>query len=213
MATATVTLGPPENLTMSIGKAMFTQRAIRKLKPDPISDEDLKAVLDAASKAPNSGNEQQPRFLVIRDRGKIREFGKFYHESWWAKRAMEGWTDPETLPDTRRYRAPRQLADEMKDAPVVILAIAKEPDRASSVLPAAQNLMLAARALGIGSVFTTLHPKVTERVHELFQIPADAEIHCCIPLGYPRGRFGPTRRLPTSETTYYDVWGNPPPWK
>lgn len=210
---ATVRLDPPRKLDMGIGEAMFTQRAIRKLKPDPISDEDLETVLDAASKAPNSGNEQPVRFLVIRSRAKIREFGKLYHESWWAKRAAEGVTNPADLPDTKRYRAPRQLADEMKDAPVVLLAIATAPHRADSVLPAVQNLMLAARALGIGSVLTTLHPTVIERVHALFRIPADAEIHCCIPLGYPRGRFGATVRRPTSETTYYDVWGNPPAWK
>jgi nitroreductase len=210
---ATVRLEPPQKLDMKIGEAMFTQRAIRKLKPDPISDEDLQTLLDAASKAPNSGNEQLARFLVIRDRQKIREFGQLYHEAWWAKRAVRGWTKPEDLPDTTRYRAPSQLANEMKDAPVVILAIATAPNRANSVFPAAQNLMLAARALGIGSVLTTLHPKVTERVHALFNIPADAEIHCCIPLGYPRGRFGTTQRLPASEITYYDEWGNPPPWK
>jgi len=210
---ATVKLDPPLSLNMEIGEVIFTQRAIRKLKSDPISDEDLKTLLDAASKAPNSGNEQPVRFLAIRSRQKIREFGQLYHESWWAKRAAEGWTNPDDLPDTKRYRAPRQLADEMKDAPVVVLAIATAPNRADSVLPAAQNLMLTARALGIGSVLTTLHPKVIGRVHELFHIPADGEIHCCIPLGYPRGRFGTTPRRPTSETTYYDDWGNPPPWK
>jgi nitroreductase len=210
---ATVKLDPPEKLNMAIGEAMFTQRAIRKLKPDPISDADLKTVLDAASKAPNSGNEQPLRFLVIRSRQRIEAFGQLYHESWWAKRADEGWSKPEELPDTTRYRAPRQLADEMKDVPVVVLAIATEPNRADSVLPAAQNLMLAARALGIGSVLTTLNPKVVARAKALFHIPADAQIHCCIPLGYPRGRFGPTRRLPVAETTYYDDWGNPPPWE
>jgi len=210
---SSVKLDPPKSLDMNIGEAMFTQRAIRKLKPDPVSDEDLKTVLDAASKAPNSGNEQIGRFLVIRDRDKIRAFGKLYHEAWWAKRAAHGWTKPEDLPETARHRVPMQLADEMKDAPVIILAIATVPKRANSVFPAAQNLMLAARALGIGSVLTTLHPQVTERVHHMFNIPAEAEIHCCIPLGYPRGRFGTTQRQPTSETAYFDGWGSPPPWK
>ena len=73
--------------------------------------------------------------------------------------------------------------------------------------------MLAARALGIGSVLTTLHAQVADRIHELFKIPPEAEVHCCIPLGYPEGRFGTTTRRPTSETTYYEEWGNPPPWE
>ena len=106
-----------------------------------------------------------------------------------------------------------RLAEAMKNVPVVVMAVSTSPGNASSVLPAAQNLMLAARAMGIGSVLTTLHPCVTTRIHELFGLPAEAEVHCCIPLGYPEGRFGTTARLPTSATTYYDEWGQPPPWE
>ena len=84
--------------------------------------------------------------------------------------------------------------------------------RRSSVIPAVQNLMLAARALGIGSVPTTLHPQVMERVYELLGIPADAEFHLCIPLGYPRGKFGPTQRRPPAKTTYLNRWATPAPW-
>lgn len=68
-------------------------------------------------------------------------------------------------------------------------------------------------ALGIGSVPTTLHAKVMERFHAMFEIPKDASFHFCIPLGYPLGSFGPNRRRPTSETTYLDRWGAPVPWK
>lgn len=209
---STVRLDPPAELSMSLGEAIFTQRAIRKLRPDPISDEALKLLLDAASKAPNSGNEQAARFLVLRDRERIQEFGKLYHEGWWAKRADEGF-GPDNLPrENKRYKAPMQLADEMKDAPVVVLACCTA-GRGSSVFPAVQNLLLAARALGIGSTLTTLHPKVAGRVREMFKIPEGIEVHCCIPLGYPRGRFGPTGRRPTAETTYYNEWNNRPPWR
>ena len=72
---------------------------------------------------------------------------------------------------------------------------------------AAQNLMLAARALGIGSVPTTLHPQVQERVYALLGIPSAAGFHLCIPLGYPRGRFGPTDRRPITEITFLNHWG------
>ena len=68
-----VRLEPPAKLDMNIGEAMFSQRAIRKLKPDPISDEDIKTILNAASKAPNRGNQQPGRFLVIKDRNKIKK--------------------------------------------------------------------------------------------------------------------------------------------
>lgn len=208
---STVMLDPPERLAMSLGEAMFTQRAIRRLRPDPVSDQDLKLLMDAASKAPNSRNEQNARFLVVRDRDRVRRFGELYREAWWAKQPAD-WR-PEGAPPGDRHLAPMRLAEAMKDAPVVVLAVSRVPGHASSVLPAVQNLMLAARALGIGSVLTTLHPRVTERVHQLFRIPQEAEVHCCIPLGYPEGRFGATARQPASETTYYEEWGNPPPWE
>ena len=206
-----VKLEPPEHLAMSLGEAMFTQRAIRRLKPDPISDEDIRSLMDAASKAPNARNEHRGRFLVVRDREKIRKFAELYVEAWWAKQP-DGWS-PENAPAGDRHLAPMRLAEAMKDAPVVVMAVSTSPGQASSVLPATQNLMLAARAMGIGSVLTTLHPCVTARIHELFGLPAEAEVHCCIPLGYPEGCFGTTARLPTSQTTYYDEWGKPPPWE
>ena len=208
-------LEAPAALSAPIGEAMFTQRAIRRLRHDkPVSDSDLEIVLDAASKAPNGGNTQPARFLVIRDRDRIRAFGKLYHEAWWAKRRDEyGWKGKADIPQGSAYAMPALLADEMVDAPVVILAFTiGRPGGASSVFPAVQNLLLAARALGIGSVLTTLHADVMGRVYEMFDVPGDAEFHCCIPLGYPRGNFGPTRRFPTAKTTGWDNWGTPPPW-
>ena len=204
---------PPE-LDMPIGEAMFTQRAIRRLDRDrPIADAHLKIILDAASKAPSGGNTQPARFLVIRSRDKIRKFGRLYHEAWWAKRRDEyGWTNKDDIPPDSVYVMPSRLADEIVDAPVVILALSSGGALAASVFPPVQNLLLAARALGIGSVLATLHPQVMDRLYALLQIPEDVEFHCCIPLGYPRGRFGPTRRFATSETTSWDSWNTRPPW-
>ncbi|MEZ5409339.1 MAG: nitroreductase family protein [Acidimicrobiales bacterium] len=210
-------LDPPAELAMPLAEAMFTQRAIRRLDPDrPVTDAELELVLDAASKAPSGANTQPARFLVIRDRARIEAFGRLYHEAWWAKRADElGWTVDQEVPADSPYRMAAVLAAEMRQAPVVILAFApgRRPEAtASSVFPAIQNLMLAARALGLGSVLTTLHPSVMERVHALLGVPDDVSFHACIPLGRPRGNFGPTRRRPTAETTSWDTWGSPPPW-
>ncbi len=210
-----VRLPPPPELSMPIGEAMFSQRAIRRMDKDrPIGDAAIKIVLDAASKAPNGGNAQPGRFLVVRDRDLIRRFGALYHEAWWAKRRdAYGWTDKKDIPSGSVYTMPALLADEMVNAPVVVLAFSTEgAAMAHSIFPAVQNLLLAARALGIGSVLTTLHPQVMERVQALFDIPSEIEFYCCIPLGYPRGNFGPTRRLPTAGTTYWDRWNEPPPW-
>ena len=203
-----------QRLAMPIGEAMFTQRSIRRFRPDPIPTEDLRLILEAAVKAPNGGNRQIGRFLVLTDRAVIREFGALYREAWWAKRLDErGWTKPEDIPpEEKTYRSAAQLAEEMKDAPCIVLALAVPPGHANSVIPACQNLMLAARTLGIGSVPTTLHPKVMDRAYALLGIPKDVSFHFCIPLGYPRGSFGPTHRKPTSETTFLNRWSGPVPW-
>ena len=189
-----IRLDAPPELDMPIGEAMFTQRAIRRLDPHrPISQAHLKVLLDAASKAPSGGNTQPARFLVVQDK--------------------DGWTGKEDIPPGSVYEMPSRLADEIVDAPAIVLALSVGVQQfAHSVFPPVQNLLLAARALGIGSVLTTLHPQVMERVYAMFGIPPEVEFHCCIPLGYPRGRFGPTRRFPTSETTSWERWNTRPPW-
>ena len=211
-----VRLDPPSELTMPIGEAMFSQRAIRRLDPDrPVTAAQLEIILNAASKAPNGGNAQPARYLVIRDRAAIAAFGKLYFEAWWAKRRdAYGWSSKADIPEGSVYRFPALLADEMVNAPVVILVYSQSSGvAASSTFPGVQNLLLSARALGLGSVLTTLHEEVMERVNAMFGVPEDMTFHCCIPLGYPRGNFGPTSRLPTSATTSWGRWGATPPWK
>jgi nitroreductase len=169
-------------LSMPLGEAIFTQRSIRRFKSDPIAVEDLHLILEAAVKAPNGGNQQLARFLVVTDRDAIREFGVLYHEAWWAKRHDEGFHNRSELP--RRFHPAAGLAD----------------------------AMLAARALGIGSVPTTLHQSVMPRFHTMFDIPSDVSFHFCVPLGYPAGNFGPNVRKPTSETSFLNRWGADVPW-
>jgi nitroreductase len=202
-------------LDMPVGEAMFSQRSIRRFRSDPIPVEDLRLILEAAVKAPSGGNRQPARFLVLDDPEIIRQFAVLYREAWWAKRRDEHrpWTSREQIPaEDRGSTSAARLADEIKDAPCIILALTTGKGQASSVIPAVQNLMLAARALGIGSVPTTLHAQVLERVYTLLDIPSQMDFHLCIPLGYPRGSFGPTQRRPTAEITYHNRWNTPVPW-
>lgn len=201
-------------LSMPLGDAIYTQRSIRRLKPDPIPMEDIKAIVEAAVKGPNGGNSQPARFLVLTDKEKIRQFGALYKEAWWAKRRDQGWKSFEDLPkDGSSYRNAAQLAEDIKDAPCIILAFGVgSGGGALSVVPGTQNLMLAARALGIGSVPTTLHPEVMDRFYALFNIPKSAQFHFCIPLGYPQGNFGPTSRRPAAEVTFLNGWDEQLAW-
>ncbi len=201
-------------LSMPVGEAMFTQRSIRRLKPDPIPMEDLRLIVEAAVKAPNGVNSQPARFLLVTDKDLIREFGAIYKEAWWAKRRDQGWKTFEDLPkDGSSYRNAAQFAEDIKDAPAIVFAFGVGAGGgALSVVPGTQNLMLAARALGIGTCPTTLHAEVMDQFKAMFNVPADATFHFCIPLGYPKGNFGPTTRKPTSEVTYLNKWDQAVPW-
>lgn len=198
------------NLDISLGDAIYSLRAIRRFKQDPVSDEDLRTILDAARQAPNGGNQQDWHFVVVRNAEVKRSFGELYREAWWAKRNSAGYFKPEDLPD--HYKSPMGLADSIGEASAIVLVCVTQPGFRESVIPATQNLLLAARALGIGGTITTLHPSVNERVGDLLNIPDGAVVVYCVPLGYPQGKFGPVTRKPLSEVVSEDVWGRPPSW-
>ena len=201
-------------LSMPLGEAIFTLRAIRRVKPDPIPDADLRDILEAAIRAPNGGNTQPWHFLVVKDAELRAQFAPLYKEAWWAKRRDAGIHGPEDIPlENVALRSAMRLADEIGQAPVIILlcATAKGSGAMASVIPSVQNLLLAARNLGIGGTITTLHPQVEERVRRLFGVPDTAQVVYCVPLGYPRGGFGPTSRKSLPEVCSYDRWGGPLP--
>jgi len=195
---------------MPLGEAIFTQRSVRRFLLDPIPLADIRLILEAAVRAPNGGNLQVARFVVVNDPERIAEFGPLYHEAWWAKRHDEGFRDREDLP--ARFHPAARLADTIGQVPCIVFALAIHNGPADSVIPAVQNLMLTARALGIGSVPTTLHPSVMTRFRAMFSIPDDVAFHFCVPLGYPQGNFGPNVRKPVSETTFLNQWAAPVPW-
>jgi nitroreductase len=201
-----------ERLTMPLGEAIFTQRAIRRFRPEPIPDADMHTILEAAVRAPSGGNAQPWHFLVLRDAEVRRRFSELYREAWWAKRRDAGISGPQDIDRSNRTTvSAMQLADEIGDAPVIVLliAMARGAGAMGSVIPAAQNLLLAARALGVGGTITTLHAVVEERVHEVFGIPDSAQVVYTLPLGYPRGKFGPAQRKPLHEVAALDAWDRP----
>ena len=210
MTTATATITTAYRLNaIPLGEAMFTQRAIRRFRPDPIPAAVMDDIMQAAVRAPNGGNNQQWHFIVVQDADKRRQLGELYHEAWWAKRADAGIRGPQDIPPgPSSMRSAMRLANEIGDAPALVLvcATAKGAGAMGSVVPAAQNMLLAARAFGIGGTIATLHAVVEERVHALFGIPDTAQVVYCMPFGYPRGNFGPVTRLPLAEVCGYDRW-------
>lgn len=207
---------------MELFEAIQTLRAMRRLKPDPIPDDVLRQILEAAIRAPSGGNRQPWFFLVVRDaarRRKIRElwqtgYQKLLDVPYYARAAAGQGTPAQQ----RMMRSVQYLAEHMHEAPVhLVVCIDTEGQPAgfghgSSIYPAIQNLMLAARGLGVGTVLTTIHRYRDAELKALLGIPESIVTAAVIPMGYPRGKFGAGPRKPLQEVTYFEHWGQAPPW-
>jgi nitroreductase len=195
-----------------------TTRAMRRLKPDPVSDDLIRKVLEAGVSAASGGNRQHWRFMVIKDRS-LKEKVQHYY-----KRALDEVVGPRyrnSAPPPgvtreqydRQHKAVSYLTDHFHEAPVWIVACLEDgpgtPSRSSgaSIYPAVQNMLLAARALGLGATLTTRHLQYEKEVEGILGLPPGVHSYAILPIGYPMGRFGPTRRAPLSEVVYLDHWG------
>jgi len=214
---------------IGVFEAMTTMRAMRRLRPDPVPDELLWTVLDAATKAPSGGNRQPWHFVVVRDPATKRFIQKRYLAALeqYAEAGMKALAagklllGPEdTEAQMRMARAGLHLAQHLDEVPVLIFVAA---DRGvaidlgglagevsgvyASIYPAVQNLLLACRGLGLGAVLTTLHLLYEDEIKERLGIPPSIFLAAMIPVGYPEGRFGPVRRRPVEEVTHWERWG------
>ena len=200
--------------TSDLFEAIHTQRAIRHFRPDPVPEELIRNVLEAAVRAPSGGNNQPWAFLVLRALETRRKVAELYRRAW-GDTGMERFTHDPDPSKARVYRTATYLAEHMAEVPVLILACIRHrgPTTSltlgSSIYPAVQNLMLAARGLGLGTVITTVHKRYDGEIKGLLGIPDGVETAALIPLGYPgeRARFGGSRRTPVEEVTYADRWG------
>ena len=197
---------------MELHEAMYSLRAMRRLKPDPVSEELIWRVLDAAIRAPSGGNRQPWNFIVVTDAEKKRKIGEWYLDGWnkmygAAQGAMQAEGE-----QARTLRSADHLAKHLADAPVFIIptvrasGVAAVSGMGSSIFPAVQNLMLAARAEGLGTTLTTLHKTHEAEVKELLGVPDGVETMCLIPMGWPKGKFGQGPRLPVEKVTYWEGW-------
>lgn len=192
-------------------EAIYTQRAIRQFKPDPVPEELIRKLVEAATKAPSGSNSQPWRFVVIRDQALKRRIGADYRTVWEAEYRPRMTGVQGSVRASSAY-----LAQHLQESPVLILACIEHDGspsslrRGASIYPAVQNLLLAARGLGLGAVITTMHKWRHEgQIKEMLGIPDNVETAALIPVGYPAEgmRYGPTRRKPVEEVTYWDRWG------
>jgi nitroreductase len=199
---------------MELFKALHTQRAIRRFKSDPVPDELVRRVLDAAIRAPSGGNSQPWVFLVLKDADLKSRVGAFYKQGWDHAGLSRLATDPDPS-RARVYSSASYLAERMGEASVLILVCVRgsggrvSTTSGASIYPAVQNLMLAAMGLGLGTVLTTVHRHREAEIKALLGIPQDVDTVALVPMGYPAEgvRFGPTRRRPLEEVAFRDTWG------
>lgn len=202
---------------------MYSTRAMRRLKSDPIPEEVLKKIVDAGTRAPSAGNTQDWAFLLIRDLD-LKRFIRDYYWNTWQQLRAKGTIVLESLPPTqqRLLGAAAHLAAHLDEAPVILLACvqkryaplaAMDNPRAGTlaihgtIFPAVQNILLACRALGVGATLTTIHSFFEEQLKQKLEIPDTMEIAAMIPMGYPQGKFGPVTRRPVEEVIHWDRWG------
>ena len=219
---------------LDVLEAIHTTRAQRYLKPDPIPEDVLWQILDAAIRGPTGGNQQGWGWVVIRDPAIKQEIAKIYAERLLAAYGYERVSDEELGTaritrggveegevgiDARNRRGVVHLAEHYAEVPVIVAPVMQTAARmsdnsrragaglGSSIYGAVQNLMLAARAFDIGSVMTwTLDED--SGINELLGLPENAFVMALIPLGYlERGRFSQARRRPVGEVVHWDRWG------
>lgn len=195
-------------------------RAMRRLKSDPIPLNLLRKVLDAGIKAPSGMNTQPWAFLVIREPDAKRWFADHYTA---AIESRVGSVIEDNSTRARQLRALRYQMYHMHEFPVLLIVcglrdwpfrvpesqrVGLAPPNYGAIYPCVQNILLACRALGLGAALTTMHQVFEDELHERFEIPIEYGVVVTIPIGYPLGKFGPVRRKPAENVTYFDRWGD-----
>jgi nitroreductase len=208
---------------------MQTTRAVRRLRPDPIPDDALRRVLQAATWGPSGGNRQPWRILAVREAATKQRLGELYQTVWtpYAAAGREAVANaPESIATRteRALKAGDYLATHFHEVPVVLVfcfdpgGLAVTDARLSrqsvvgggSIYPAVQNALLACNAEGLGCVLTTLLCAKEPEIRPLLELPEPWATAAYVPIGYPVGKgHGPISRRPVEEMVFGDRWGQP----
>jgi nitroreductase len=211
-------MGVIPGLDMPLAEAMETQRAIRRLKSDPVDDALLRRLLELALKAPTGSNAQNWEFIVVRDprvKAKFARMNRRAANLYLGIGRRSNRDDPKML---RVIDAVQWQADHFEEVPVLVIACLKGfrpwfPAIAStsyygSIYPSVQNFLLAARAVGLGAALITLPLWNSFAARSALDLPWNVTPCAVIPVGWPTGRYGPTTRRPIEDVVSIDRYGN-----
>ena len=206
--------------TDNIWEAIYTQRAIRYWEDKPVPRDLLERVVEAGSKGPSGNNLQPWVFLVIDDRSKLDKISAALREWGTQAKELEQYQERSTKIEDKSERLMRTGAMEfflkLERAPAIIIPCLYKletptPDpnsllAGSSIYGTTQNILLSARALGLGTLMTTAQVMVEPVLREVTGMPDEATPVAFIPIGYPDANFGPTTRKPVEEVTRFNSW-------
>jgi nitroreductase len=210
---------------VDIREALYTTRAMRRVKPDPIPDDVVARILDAAIRAPSGGNQQRWRFLLLTDpeaKSRIQqlystglaELNRTQYKATMDLIENGPPDDPAVIQARKTHRSAVWLADHLAEVPLLLFAFGK-PEGGSSIYPAMWSVQLAARAEGVGSALTTLLFRYYRaETLEILGAPDDGtwEPYAMLSMGYPTGRWDVAKRQPAHEVTFQERWGQPVAW-
>ena len=212
---------------MDVFEALYTTRAMRRVKEDPVPDNIIQSMIDSAIRAPSGSNRQNWKFLVVTDKNIREKLSNIYRETWdyYINSFLNSSKDPgasslkkqddKDIETIRRIsNSASWLAENYHKVPLLVLALSRNDPTGSSIYPAIWNLMLAARGHGIGTCLTTVMSFETEKVFEVLNIPNDKgwTLNATITAGYPLGKWGVAERKPVDDVTYLNTWGNKTNW-
>jgi nitroreductase len=213
-------------LDMPLLDAMMTQRAVRRVLPDPVDDAVVLKCIELALQAPTGANGQNWEFIVVKDDRIKKKLAKRYRQAWSLYyRVMIRRVAARDESMEKIARAVQWQVDHFTEIPVLVVACLRlgardgklplvplphvaESGYYGSIYPSVQNLLLAARATGLGGSLITLPLWSVASARRTLKLPHSVTPCCVVPLGWPRGRYGPTTRRPVAEVTHLDTYGN-----
>ena len=213
-------MGDHMDFGMPLSEAMETQRAIRRLKPDPVDDEVVLRLIDLAIRAPTGSNAQSWEFIVVRDPKSKKELARLNRQALQLGRRIARWTTGDSPKSRKILNAVQWQVDHFEEVPVIVVACLKgfyipllhisTSSYFGSIFPSVQNLLLAARAVNLGAALTTLPLWNLIAVRRILGLPWNVTPCAVIPLGWPLGHYGPTTRKAVHEVVSFDRFGNRP---
>ena len=206
---------------MDVYEALYTTRAMRRVRPDPIPDDVQARILDAAIRAPTGGNAQNWRFLLVDDRDTVGRLAPIYRDCMdqlWAtiykaqiEAAKAAPDEPEHVQFLKVQRSAQHLADHFEGYPLLLFSFVQHDPTGGSIYPATWSAMLAARAEGVGSSLTSVFMFRLDDVLEILGVPKEDGwiFSSCVTFGYPTGRWDVAPRRPVHEVSFRNRWGTP----